>query len=265
MKNILFLSLVSLLILACGGDDSSGGAVNPNPNNPNIVIKTTQPFNITKRTATSGGNISDDGGQLIIARGVCWDTVPDPTIMDNISQNGEGSGLFASNINNLRPDTKYYIRAYATNSIGTTYADQMVFTTVALEAFMQAKVIGSFDEEMYTENVINTIDNISGENYKYVDFEDWQNVAFSFYFQIRDSLIGNSNFEISTLIDNDPNFIICFTKRNGPGDYEFYPISNGNLIISTSNGNLEIDFTGGGENSSGDTLIVEQAKIFLKN
>jgi len=84
---------------------------------------------ITETTATSGGNITDDGGSDITARGVCYSTSPNPTIDDNTTNDGTGTGTFTSN---LTGNTTYYVRAYATNSEGTAYGDEVQFTTLAV-------------------------------------------------------------------------------------------------------------------------------------
>jgi len=76
---------------------------------------------ITSTTATSGGNISSNGGASVIARGVCWSTSSNPTISGSNSTDGTGIGTFTSSITGLTPTVTYYVRAYATNSIGTAY------------------------------------------------------------------------------------------------------------------------------------------------
>lgn len=84
---------------------------------------------ITPTTATSGGSIYNNGGAKIIARGVCWSTEEAPTISDNKSTDGSGDGQYSSFLNNLSPETKYYLRAYATNSLGTGYGNTVVIQT----------------------------------------------------------------------------------------------------------------------------------------
>jgi hypothetical protein len=93
-------------------------------------ITTAPATSITETSATSGGNITNDGGASIIARGVCWRTSKDPTISDNLTTNGSVTGSFTSNITGLSPLTTYYVRAYATNSSGTAYGNEVNFTTI---------------------------------------------------------------------------------------------------------------------------------------
>ena len=94
------------------------------------ILSTTEITEITQTTAKSGGNITDDGGATVTARGVCWSTSQDPTISDSKTQDGAGAGNFTSSISGLEPNTIYYVRAYATNSKGTGYGNALLFTTL---------------------------------------------------------------------------------------------------------------------------------------
>jgi uncharacterized protein (TIGR02145 family) len=93
------------------------------------TLSTTPITNITSASASSGGYIKSDGGAEVTVRGVCWATSPNPTIKNEISINGIGTGSFVSNIKCLSGETTYYVRAYATNNVGTAYGDQQSFTT----------------------------------------------------------------------------------------------------------------------------------------
>ena len=93
------------------------------------TITTAKATDITQTTAVSGGDITDDGGAEITARGVCWSKKENPTVSDSKTSDGKGKGSFTSNITKLEANTKYYVRAYATNSVGTSYGENVVFTT----------------------------------------------------------------------------------------------------------------------------------------
>ncbi|MCJ7449862.1 MAG: T9SS type A sorting domain-containing protein [Bacteroidales bacterium] len=93
------------------------------------VLNTTTVYSITQVKAISGGSISYDGGTAVTARGVCWSISENPTIADNHTSDGTGTGSFTSNIQGLSHSTKYYVRAYAVNNIGTAYGAQVSFTT----------------------------------------------------------------------------------------------------------------------------------------
>ena len=86
---------------------------------------------VTSTTATGGGNIASDGGAPITARGVCWSTSPNPTIADSKTTDGTGTGSFISSIAGLMPGTTYYVRAYATNSVGTVYGNQVIVASLS--------------------------------------------------------------------------------------------------------------------------------------
>ena len=92
-------------------------------------VTTNDVSSITYTTAVCGGNITNDGGGSVVARGVCWSTSPNPTITNQHTTDGSGLGDFTSNITGLTENTTYYIRAYATNEAGTAYGEQKTFVT----------------------------------------------------------------------------------------------------------------------------------------
>ncbi len=94
------------------------------------VVLTSGTSYITLTGVNSGGYISSDGGATVTARGICWSTTSNPTLASNITINGLGVGSYNSILSNLNPNTTYYIRAYATNSIGTSYGNEISFTTL---------------------------------------------------------------------------------------------------------------------------------------
>jgi hypothetical protein len=93
------------------------------------TLSTTAITAITTSTSISGGNITSDGGASVTARGVCWSTTSNPVATGNHTTDGTGSGIFASSITGLTANTTYYVKAYATNSAGTSYGTEITFTT----------------------------------------------------------------------------------------------------------------------------------------
>ena len=93
------------------------------------VLTTNSLSAVTTTSGTSGGNIPNDGGAAITARGVCWNTSASPTTGNNKTTDGTGIGAFTSSITGLTANTTYYVRAYATNSAGTSYGDEAVLKT----------------------------------------------------------------------------------------------------------------------------------------
>ena len=120
--------------MICNDETVYGGEITftteqiPDPESP--IVTTADVTDITQTTAVSGGNVTDDGGASVTARGVCWSTSQNPTISDNHTSDGNGTGSFTSNLTNLTANTTYYVRAYATNENGTSYGEQKSFTTL---------------------------------------------------------------------------------------------------------------------------------------
>jgi uncharacterized protein (TIGR02145 family) len=107
------------------------------------TLTTTVITSITTTTAISGGNISSDGGALVTARGVCWNTATGPSTDNNKTTDGSDMGSFVSNLTGLIPGTAYYVRAYATNSAGTNYGNEQTFTSVAASTAPGTPTIGT--------------------------------------------------------------------------------------------------------------------------
>lgn len=122
-------ALLSLLLIVLFG----GCAKDPDQDGTNIktlpVLRTSSASAITNTTAASGGVISTDGNSSIVARGVCWSLGHNPSINGSHSFDGIGTGTFSSTAVNLSPQTTYYLRAYATNGVGTAYGNEISFTT----------------------------------------------------------------------------------------------------------------------------------------
>jgi uncharacterized protein (TIGR02145 family) len=95
------------------------------------TLTTTAISSITTTGASSGGNVTDEGGLSVTVRGVVYSTSPNPTISNSTTSNGTGTGSFTSTLTSLTSATTYYVRAYATNSLGTAYGNELTFTTSA--------------------------------------------------------------------------------------------------------------------------------------
>ena len=98
------------------------------------VTTATEVTDITLSSATCGGEVTFDGNVSVTARGVCWSTMPNPTIEDNKTTDGSGVGIFTSRLSNLESNTTYYVRAYATNEVGISYGEEVSFTTLERNA-----------------------------------------------------------------------------------------------------------------------------------
>ena len=96
------------------------------------LVVTVSVADITETSAVCGGEVTSDGGAAITSRGVCWSVNQNPTVTDFYTEDGSGLGTFTSNIPNLAPNTQYYVRAYATNEKGTSYGEEISFTTLEI-------------------------------------------------------------------------------------------------------------------------------------
>ncbi|MBK7213181.1 MAG: hypothetical protein IPH88_07790 [Bacteroidales bacterium] len=94
------------------------------------IVTTTAISAITMATATSGGNVTTDGGSAVTARGVCWALTASPIVSGSHTTDGSGTGTFTSSITGLSSNSVYHVRAYATNSSGTFYGNDITFTTL---------------------------------------------------------------------------------------------------------------------------------------
>lgn len=96
------------------------------------IVSTATPTTVTANTAHCGGVVMDDGGTLVTERGVCFSTTPDPTISSTKVVSGYGTGSFDLMMTGLTPSTLYFVRAFATNAMGTAYGEQSSFTTTGV-------------------------------------------------------------------------------------------------------------------------------------
>ena len=103
-----------------------------------LSVTTTTPSNITETTATLGGEVTSDGGNAVTERGICLSEEVNPTIDDVVNDvtftMGAGLGVFTDDYSGFIPNSTIHVRAYATNSTGTVYGEDKVFTTTASAA-----------------------------------------------------------------------------------------------------------------------------------
>jgi uncharacterized protein (TIGR02145 family) len=170
-----------------------GGELEVTTTSPVIpTLYSSQAYHITATSAVSGGAILSDGGLEITARGVCWSAHHTPTIHDDHTVDGTGSGSFESELTGLESYTVYFLRAYATNSLGTGYGENFAFITL-----WDNSPVEDIDGNVYSTFQLG--DNVwMAENLKVIHFSDgtpidhvensadWNNLgidskAYSFY------------------------------------------------------------------------------------
>ena len=133
MKKRIFLIPIILIFLVAFFVNYSCSSDSETANAPTVfvpVVITSNILNVSQTSAIGGGSITSDGGSNIFAKGVCWNTSSNPTIaLNSKTIDGAGSNSFSSTLSSLIVGTTYYVRAYATNSKGTAYGNEVVFTT----------------------------------------------------------------------------------------------------------------------------------------
>jgi uncharacterized protein (TIGR02145 family) len=132
-------------------------------NNPGDLasLETIPVSNISSTSVFTGGNITNDGGSTVTHRGIAWSLSPNPTTADNASLNGSGLGSYVSQLTGLMSNTTYYIRAYAINSAGTVYGNELSFTTTSgladyLNPNLNYGTVTDYDGNTYATIVIGT-------------------------------------------------------------------------------------------------------------
>ena len=124
MKHFLLFLIFAFSLTNCSQEDSK--------DSKDSVFDVTGLFNIriiTHTSASIAGSILSDGGYKISNRGICWSTTQNPTIKDTLMLIAGDTGRFVCKITRLKPRTKYFVRPYVINTIGTFYGKESEFTT----------------------------------------------------------------------------------------------------------------------------------------
>lgn len=131
--------IINRELLQDGENHSNLLITTPNAGGVELAVKAIKPVlpsvvtndvtDVTPNSAKCGGNVTADGGVAITSRGVCYSKTSNPTISDLLVNGGTGTGLFTCSLTGLEQNMTYYVRAYATNSVGTEYGIQKSFKT----------------------------------------------------------------------------------------------------------------------------------------
>jgi len=184
--------------------------------------------NVTNSGATCGGNITSEGTGTVINRGVCWSiTNSNPTITNNKTFDGSGTGSFISSVTGLNGGTKYYIRAYATNSSGTGYGNIITFTTNDIP-----KTVTDIDSNIYNVVTIGTQiwmkENLKVSRYRNGDpiltglsDSNWSTTTSGAYTIYNNDNLNNVTYgKIYNWYSVSDNRQLCPTGWHVPSDYE---------------------------------------------
>ena len=110
------------------------------------ILTTGAPSPVTYLSFSGGGTISSDGGSAVTARGICWNTSTAPIVSNNFTTDGTGTGIFSSTASALSPNTLYFVRAYATNAMGTSYGNEY---TITLYLNVADQTVMDIDQNLY--------------------------------------------------------------------------------------------------------------------
>ncbi len=151
------------------------------------VVTTAAVTGVTKVAAISGGEVTYDGGGANTTRGLAWGIAADPTISGNVIAGGTGTGKFVSELPGLTLFTTYHVRAYATNSAGTSYGSDVQFTTLANTRtwnipgdYVGASYPGSMladwspDKSPQVKSTVSAPDNLEGYVYMSKTLNGWK-------------------------------------------------------------------------------------------
>ncbi len=231
------------------------------------ILITSNISDTTYTSAVCGGNISSDGGSPITSRGVCWSTTENPTISSNKTINGSGTGLFTSNITGLTAGTTYYVRAYATNGVGTAYGNQQNFTTPAYS--LPTLTTSS---PLFTHNSATTGGNVSADGgtpvtAKGVCWSTSENPTISLPTKTNDGTgLGPFNSTINGLTSNTPYYLRAYaTNSQGTsyGDQKNFTTSQAPYISIISPGIDSLWEMSYNKQIKWDDNITENVKIEL--
>lgn len=125
LRQLTIFTLLTITLFSCQKETGTD-----NPINKELPkLTTTSVVNISSTSATSGGTIVSNGNDSITAKGLCWATTPSPTLANFSKSDTSSSSTFSISIQGLAKNQTYYVRAYATNSVGTAYGNQISFIT----------------------------------------------------------------------------------------------------------------------------------------
>lgn len=184
-------------------------------------------------TAAWGGNVTADGGDAVTQKGICFATTENPDIESFKTNEGEGIGEITGNMIELTPNTTYYVRAYATNSLGTSYGTQYSFTT--LTPFV---TIGDLPASGFFASDVVTLTWTYGgiENVK-IEIFDGTNWAVLNSSILAENLTADVTIPAAAVPGNDYKFRISSADNElyyseSPVFEIFEPLSNENYIIT---------------------------------
>jgi|GEM_PF-1343835 len=163
------------------------------------TVTTTSVTGIKSTGATTGGNVTANGGASVTARGVAYGTAENPTTANSITSNGTGTGAFTSTLSGLTSSTLYYVRAYATNAVGTAFGNEVSFYTQTSNGFASCGSVSDIDGNTYQTVQIGT-QCWTQSNLKVGKYRNGNSIPTG----LRNSAWKNTTSGAYTIYDNDP-------------------------------------------------------------
>ena len=194
--------LVATLLLAVGCSKSSDQTPVPK-----ATLATVSTFDVGARsqtTGSSGGWVLDDGGSPVTILGICWSITSNPTIDNSkTTLNANDFGSFVSFATGLIPATTYYVRAYATNGVGTAYGEEVHFSTLAESDTSVTDINGNFYHVLKIGSQTWMLENLKTTNYQNGDAIGLDNGTWG---------IGAGTGGAYTIYNNDQSNIIVYGR-----------------------------------------------------
>jgi hypothetical protein len=145
MKNFhITRSTLFLLVILLSTCKKKDPAPTEPEQSPIPLLTTASVTSVTDSSGIAGGNVSSEGTAAIESIGICVDTIPSPTILKRLSIKGTALGSFTIQLNKLKPNYKYYVRAYATNSNGIAYGNEVTFTTPTIWSKLDSSALDNY-------------------------------------------------------------------------------------------------------------------------
>ena len=167
------------------------------------------------------GEVISNGGEQIMARGFCFATTSNPTIANDTTVNGNVLGVYSGTLQNLTPSSIYYIRAYATNSLGTSYGNQLILQLP--QSCPSAPSVIDIDGNLY--NTIQIGNQCwTQSNMKVSKYRNGDNITTG----LSDSQWGSSTLGAYAIYDNDPINDSLFGKL-----YNYYSVIDSRGLCPT--------------------------------
>ena len=227
------------------------------------TVTTTAASGITDSSATTGGNVTTDGGAAVTARGVCWSTSQNPTVSGSHTTDGSGTGSFTSNLTGLTAGTTYYVRAYAINSVDTAYGSQITFTTNAVAPTVTTTAASNITSSSATTGGNVTADGGAAVTARGVCWSTSQNPTVSGSHTTDGSGTGSFTSILTGLTAGTTYYVRAYAINSvdtaygsqitfATVSYAFSVSTNDSVVFSP--GNLQWSATGGGSTATTHTV-----------